>query len=266
MPEPDAHTTPDIAPGVTEPVDASATSTTPDEAVPFASLLASGEHVLTVRRRHWFTFVEAGRWFALALVAGLGFLVLDSAVSDDGVLGPLSTLLGWAFWISVVVGILGLGWYFLEWRAERYLVTTRRVIEAGGVVNKYTRDTALAMITDMIVGHPWLGRIVGYGEIDLLTASEAGTSKIRFLPEADEFKRTLLDAKHEYELEVGGGRVLQEAAAAVAAPAAPVPAFPQAMSADDLDASLTKLASMRERGLISETEFEAKKKDLLDRL
>ena len=240
------------------------TSTPADETARFASLLASGERVLAVRRRHWFTFVEAGRWFALALLAGLGFLILNSAVSDDGVLGPLSTVLGWAFWICIVAGLLGLGWYFFEWRVERYLVTTRRVIEAGGVVNKYTRDTTLAMITDMIVGHPWLGRIVGYGEIDLLTASEAGTSKIRFLPEADEFKKTLLDAKHEYELEVGGGRALQEAVAAVAPPAAP-PSSP-AMSTEDLDASLTRLAEMRDRGLITEAEFEAKKKDLLDRL
>ena len=43
-----------------------------------------------------------------------------------------------------------------------------RVIEAGGVINKYSRDTSLSMITDMLVGHPWLGRMVGYGEIDLL--------------------------------------------------------------------------------------------------
>ena len=37
--------------------------------------------------------------------------------------------------------MIGLVWYFLVWQFERYLVTTRRVIEAGGVINKYTRDT-----------------------------------------------------------------------------------------------------------------------------
>lgn len=241
-----------------------------DESARFASLLASGERVLVVRRRHWFTFIEAGRWFALALAAGLGFLVVNGAVPDDGVLGPLSTVLGWGFWLFILLGIAGLGWYFLEWRVERYLVTTRRVIEAGGVINKYTRDTALGMVTDMIVNHPWLGRIVGYGEIDLLTASEAGTSKIRFLPDADEFKKTLLDAKHEYELEVGGGRVLQEAVAAAAppAPSAPAPSAPapSAITTADLDASLTQLAEMRDRGLITEQEFQEKKRELLDRL
>jgi hypothetical protein len=116
----------------------------------------------------------------------------------------------------------------------------------------------------MIVGHPWLGRIVGYGEIDLLTASEEGTNKIRFLPDADQFKKALLDAKHEHELEVSGARVVQEAMARGAAvPAAPAPA---AFSADDLDTALGKLADMRDRGLITPEEFDEKKKELLDRL
>ena len=150
----------------------------------------------------------------------------------------------------------------LVWRVERYVVTTRRVIEVGGVINKYAKDPSLPMITDMIVGHPWLGRIVGYGEVDLLTASEAGTTKIRFLPDADEFKKTLLDARHTYELELGGGRgPAAPASAPVAAPAAPAP-----VSAEEVDSSLTHLAGMRDRGLITQAEFDEKKRELLGRL
>lgn len=241
-----------------------------DETARYESLLATGERVLLVRQRHWLTFLEAGRWFVLAVVAGLALLVLDSQVPDDGVVGWLSTLLGWGFWIFLLAGVLGAGWHFLVWRVERYLVTTRRVIEAGGVINKYTRDTSLQMITDMIVGHPWLGRILGYGEIDLLTASEAGTSKIRFLPDADGFKKALLDAKHEYELEVGGGRALQEAVAAASAqapePRAETAATGSALSADEVDESITRLGDLRDRGLITADEFEEKKREPLDRL
>jgi hypothetical protein len=227
-----------------------------DQTARYASLLATDERVLLVRQRHWLTFLEAGRWFVLALGAGIVLAALNQGVPDSGVAGPLSTLLSWAFWLFLLIGLVGVGWYFLVWRVERYLVTTRRVIEAGGLINKYTRDTSLQAITDMIVGHPWLGRIVGYGEIDLLTASEAGTSKIRFLPDADGFKKALLDAKHEHELEVGGARVVQAPAASPA---------PAAMSADELDSALSRLADLRDRGLITKEEFEAKKRDLLER-
>ena len=135
-------------------------SSTDTEISTYDSLLATGERVLLVRQRHWLTFLEAGRWFVLALVIGLVSGALDAGVPNDGVAGPLSTLLHYAFWIALGVGVIGLVWYFLVWRVERYLVTTRRVIEAGGLINKYTHDTSLQAITDMNVGHPWLGRIV----------------------------------------------------------------------------------------------------------
>jgi hypothetical protein len=231
-----------------------------EETRKYASLLATGERVLLVRQRHWLTFLEAGRWFVLALGIGVIVALLDQAVPDDGVVGFLGTLLDWGFALFFLIGLAGVGWYFLVWRVERYLVTTRRVIEAGGVINKYSRDTSLDAITDMIVGHPWLGRIVGYGEIDLLTASEAGTSKIRFLPEADGFKKSLLDAKHEHDLDVGGGRVLQEAVASAQ------PAKDHNLSADELDSALSRLGELRDRGLLTQSEFDAKKRELLDRL
>jgi hypothetical protein len=262
----------------------------PDLTAQYASLLATGERVLLVRQRHWMVFVDAARWFVGAVFVGIVLAALGQSVPDGGVAGFLNTLLSWGFWLFVVIGLAGIGWYYYTWRVERYIVTTRRVIEAGGVVNKYTRDTTLSMITDMLVNHPWLGRIFGYGEIDLLTASEQGTSRIRFLPDADAFKRELLDAKHEYEMEVGGGHALEEAVAAAtarslapapaptppatqaptaAAPRQPDPApkaSPGAVTADEVDASLTRLADMRDRGLITQAEFEAKKKELLDRL
>ena len=232
------------------------TSSPEDDTSRFASLLATGEQVLLVRQRHWLTFLEAGRWFVAALLAGLAALLLDQTVPEDGAVGFLGAMLDWGFWIFLAIGLIGVGWYFLVWKVERYLVTTRRVIEAGGVINKYTRDTSLAAITDMIVGHPWVGRLLGYGEIDLLTASEAGTSKIRFLPDADGFKKELLDAKYEHELDVGGAQQPEHEA----------PAPPATLSAEDLDTSLSRLADMRDRGLITPDEFEEKKQELLDRL
>ena len=47
-----------------------------------------------------------------------------------------SSILDWGFWLFCPVGLAGVGWYYLAWGVERYLVTTRRVIEAGGVINK----------------------------------------------------------------------------------------------------------------------------------
>jgi hypothetical protein len=250
---------PDAAPSQPAPVEP------PDLTARYASLLASGERVVVVRRRHWFTFIQAARWFVLVLVAGALVGLLNAEVPNNGIAGDVSTVLNWGFALFVGVGLVGVGWFYLAWRRERYLVTTRRVIEAGGVINKYQRDTSLPMITDMLVGHPWIGRILGYGEIDLLTASEVGTNKIRFLPDADGFKKALLDAKYEHEMEVGGGHVVPAPAVAPQAAPAPAPASDR-LTAEEVDDSISRLADLRDRGLITPAEFDEKKREILGRL
>ena len=115
----------------------------------------------------------------------------------------------------------------------------------------------------------------GFGDLDILTASESGISRLRMLRQPDDFKRAMLDAKHDLELELSGARPLPSPAirAAVPTPApaaapAPAPATPPAssMSADDVTRTLASLADLRDRGAISADEYEAKKAELLRRL
>ena len=234
----------------------------PDDTARYAALLGTDERVLVVRRRHLFSLVEGARWFVAAVGIAIVLEVINGIVPNGRLTNWLGSVFDWGFGLFLVVGLAGVGWYYLVWQRERYLVTTRRVIDAGGVINKWQRDTSLPMINDMVVDHPLLGRVVGYGEIDLLTASEDGTDKIRYLPEADEFKKAILDAKYQHELEVGGGR-----AAAAASPAAgAAPATRERMTAQEVDDSVTRLAAMRDRGVITAAEFEEKKRELLDRL
>ena len=245
---------------MSEQAETSAATAAPDETARYAPLLATGERVLLVRRRHWFTFVNAARWFLLVFGAAIIVEIANGSVPNGGVSGHVSDGLTWIFVAGLLVALAGLGWEYLAWQRERYLVTTRRVIEAGGVINKWSHDTSLEMINDMEVEHPLFGRIFGYGDIDLLTASEAGTNKLTFLPDADGFKKTLLDAKYQHQVEVeSGGR------AAVAAPAA-APVADDRMTAQELDEAVSRLADMRDRGMLTAEEFEAKKHELLDRL
>jgi predicted Zn-dependent peptidase len=56
---------------------------------------------------------------------------------------------------------------------------------------------------------------------------------------------------------------MQEAVAAAAQPGRP---SSDGMSAEELDTALSRLADMKERGLITQEEFDQKKRELLDRL
>jgi hypothetical protein len=241
------------------------------------SLLASGEQPLKREHQHWFVVVADARYALLAWLLALGLWIISGALAPE-----VRQILGWAIVILVVGGLLYAGWQILRWQNEEFVVTSRRVLQTEGVVNKRVVDSSLEKINDAVLTQSIFGRVFGFGDLDVLTASEAGISRLRMLRQADDFKRAMLDAKHELELELSGARPMPgpairtpsapPPAPAAAAPApAPAVAAPSApprptMSADDVTRTLASLADLRDRGAISAEEYEEKKADLLRRL
>jgi len=102
--------------------------------------------------------------------------------------------------------------------------------------------------------------------------------RLRMLVDATDFKKAMLEAKYNHERELNApmpGPPLRVATPgepspgpAPAPPTAPPAAAPpaSAMSADDVTATLGRLADLRDRGAISVAEYEAKKAELLGRL
>ena len=54
------------------------------------------------------------------------------------------------------------------------MITTRRIIHAEGVINKQATDSSLEKINDAILTESVFGRIFGFGDLEVLTASESG--------------------------------------------------------------------------------------------
>jgi hypothetical protein len=241
------------------------------------SMLASGEQPLKRDHQHWFVLVADSRYGILAILAAIGLLVLRAAAN---VTGQADALIGWIVLALVVGGLAYIGWQILRYLNEEYVVTSRRVLQLEGVINKRVTDSSLEKINDAVLTQSLFGRIFGFGDLDILTASESGISRLRMLRQADDFKRAMLEAKHELELELSGARPLPspplrsappaDAAAPSVAPAVaaqPTAPAPRAeMSADELTRTLSSLADLRDRGAISAEEYEAKKADLLRRL
>ncbi len=271
------------------------------------NLLSRGEEVVYETRQHWFAVVaRVGIWF-LVLIVALAILIWVASspaqvLDNETVDGIVS--------VVAVVGLLGglayIGFVLWDWRNQEWLITTRRVMRAEGVLNKSVTDTSLEKINDARLDQSLFGRIFGFGTLDILTAAEelGGNTVADFPMIADpvDFKKAMFDQKHQMENpdlappryqraqpapemqrtepmppRAGSDRVAvsdEEGAAAPAqmeptAPSAPppAPAAPAAASpADDLGATLERLAGLRDKGLITPEEYEAKKRDLLERM
>ena len=147
----------------------------------------------------------AGRLAILAIIAALIVGLLANGLDPDGVSGTIRTLASLIFVVLLVGGIASFLWEALRYRHQEYVITNRRVMQVGGVVNKHSTDSSLEKINDAALSQSLFGRMFGFGDLDVLTASESGIERFRMIQDPISFKRAMLDAKHEYELEMSRG-------------------------------------------------------------
>jgi hypothetical protein len=225
-------------------------------------LLADGERVALRGRQHVLaTFIE-GRVAWAIFAASLVLVLLDLQLEPSAVRDTF----GWLGLGLMVVSLVWLAVIYVQWYAQDYLVTNRRVLKVEGVLNKRSADSSLEKINDAVLEQSVFGRMFGYGDLDILTANEQSVDRYRMLAQAQTFKRTMLDEKHKLEQDVFQIPAPPLRASPPPAPEpAPAPAARQ-MTSDEITGALGNLADLRDRGAISAEEYEAKKQDLLGRL
>ncbi len=245
-------------------------------------LLAPGESIIRRERQHWiFPFLVAGRWVAIAFAIGVVGFLLTQLTGNEGPVGFIDQILTWGTVIALAIAAVGFVWAILIWRSQEYLLTDRRVMRVWGVVNKQSSDSSIENITDAQINVPWLGRVLGWGNLRILTPADTGVDELVALPDPVEFKKAMMTAKDERLVMINTPRtptppVRAEAQAPVAPPqptqaeAAPPPPAPaaaaQAAGSDDATRTLASLAELRDSGAITPEEYEAKKRELLERI
>ncbi|MEO5918367.1 MAG: PH domain-containing protein [Candidatus Limnocylindrales bacterium] len=218
------------------------------------TLLSDGERIALRARQHWLATIIDGRVAWALFVASLVLLVLRLQMSGGG---ALEQVLGYLVLVLLVVSVVMLGYRYWSWYSQDYLVTNRRVLKVEGIFNKRSADSSLEKINDAVLEQNLAGRIFGYGDLDIMTASEESVDRYRMLDQAPRFKKVMLDEKHRLEADM------------VRLPSPPAragAAGPRVMTMDELTRALDELAALRDRGAISTADFEAKKQELLGRI
>lgn len=217
------------------------------------SLMSTGETVQRVSRQHWVTLV------ATVLVNGLSILVLLALstwlLARPAPIEPPDYFrwLGYAALLAALWPIGRMVADLLRWQARRYVISTRRVMEIEGVINRMVRDSNLDKVNDLVLRQSLLGRLLDYGDVDIITGSDAGLNRLNRLSHPILFKKAILDNKEDFDALVRGGLPM----AAQDGPAStPV----------DAATALAQLQKLREQNLISEEEFQRKRAEVLARV
>ena len=163
------------------------------------TLLSTGERITHRVRQHWLVLLWGARIPIAAIIGALLLLVLSSAAGATGLAGQLLGLLTAVLFLG---GVAFLAWATLRYLNTEFVLTNRRVVQVEGVVNKRATDSSLEKINDAVLSQSIFGRMFGFGDLDVLTAAEAGIERFRMIIDPIGFKRAMLDAKHEYEVDM----------------------------------------------------------------
>jgi len=202
------------------------------------NLLGENETILLVTRQHW--LVLLGEILVEALLT-IAIIVLVTMLWSLLLMNPL-VLFGY---LLLLLPLGSMGRDYLIWGNRKFVVTTRRVIQVSGVFSKNVTDSSLEKVNDVKMGQSFLGRLLDYGDIEILTASELGVNLFRRIGRPIRFKTAMLNAKEKMETEQASGGRRQE---------------------PDVPALIEQLDGLRKQGVLTEEEFQKKKAELLTKL
>jgi hypothetical protein len=224
----------------------------------------SGEHGVFTTHKHWAALIVDSGW-AILMIAGSIVLTWLQPENTGMVLGFISRVMD-LLRLGLFFG--GVGWIIyniVAWRTAEYTVTNLRVLGHEGLIRRRSTDTLLSSLSDIRTIVPALGGLLGYGHIRIISAAgEAGKDTFTAVKDAEGFKRQVLEQK---SLLTATGSTARPAAAQPAelpaASASPQPMPPT--SWQDPNQLLGQLANLRDAGLITPEEYNAKKVALLAR-
>jgi len=200
--------------------------------------LNEGEDIILEQRPHWFYLAGP----ALALAAALVVAIFASTRVD----GDVQRFVVIPLLLAALAALVWFVWRYAKWATTTFVVTTDRLIHRAGVIAKSGREIPLERLNDVAFHQTIIQRILGAGDLQIESAGERGQQIFSSFPHPE---RTQNLIHHQIELA-------------------------QARDADRMAGrrelspleQLEKLEELRQRGVISQAEFDVKKAKLLDRL
>jgi len=210
-------------------------------------LMGEKEKIVLKERQHWTLIArQLVLWGAVSVIVLVFTAVLVVATPLDGLALVVLLALVFPFW-RIAVSLL-------NWWNEQYVITNRRVIQLEGIINKHSIDSSLEKVNDVVLTQSAVGRMLNYGDLEILTASEMGVNLFRRIAHPVKFKIQMLDQKEGLgELDVFEGRSRR------------VPSE-EAPSGRDIPELIAELDELRQKGIITNEEFQEKKDALLAKL
>lgn len=203
--------------------------------------LKEGEEVVLITRKHIFTLWQPIIATAICLAVG-AILFLPTG-------GLILILPG--------ISLLWLGFKIIERNHTLWAVTTLRIIDEEGLFSVETKESPLDKINNVSYSASIFGRMFGYGNVEIQTAAETGATLYEMVENPRKLKDTITQMQEDYKT-LQSRRQAKEMADSLGVHLGKVG------NGGGIGSEIEKLAELRDKGILTEEEFQAAKKKLLE--
>ncbi|HEX4852103.1 MAG TPA: PH domain-containing protein [Puia sp.] len=203
--------------------------------------LQKGEKILLVTYYSWITLIGP----VLIMLAGFVISYFIGFTTHYG-------------WIAALVGIV---WFLLRywsWKVNLWVVTNFRVIDEAGLVSHFAKESPLEKINNVSYDQNIWGRIFNYGHVEIQTAAEVGATDYYNVHHPKRLKDTITQAQSDLEQSKFSNQA-QHMADAIKMNMG----SGSGGSATSISAELQQLYDLRQKGILSEDEYNRAKNKLL---
>jgi uncharacterized membrane protein YdbT with pleckstrin-like domain len=200
-------------------------------------LLNDYEELAVDLHPHWWYFAEA----VVALVASivLGIIVLGWTDSSS---------LRWIVLALIVASAVWMVIRYLRWATTNFVITSDRVIFRHGVLAKTGIEIPLERVNSVHFNQSIFERMIGAGDLLIESGAEGGQQRFTDIKNPDKVQNLI-----HSQMEQNEGRMFKGVQQAAAVP-----------TAVHLHEQLERLEALRDRGTLTDEEFEVQKRKLLD--
>jgi len=213
-------------------------------------LLNDGEDVALDLKPHWW-------YFSKQIFTGVPLFILLVVVPQiPGSQDTLRSIVWWVWGIAAIAWAVWLAIKYFDWMFTYFVVTGDRVVYRTGVLAKKGVEIPLDRINNINFGQRVWERIIGAGDLAIESAGRDGQTVFSDVRHPDGVQQEI------YRQMEGNAKKRASWTAGSSAPAPAAPPAPEATVPEQLE----KLADLRDKGVISQADFDAKKAELLERM
>ena len=197
-------------------------------------LLTEGEEIVLNLRPHWIALLKPVFWtVVIGVITGLLYVKIGGESSTKQVLQWIVIGIAFVLWLPLAAIPA------IRWRFTFFVLTNERVITRTGVIAKRSKEIPLETINDVTFGQRVLERVIGAGDLIIESAGESGQNRFTDIRTPEQVQ---LEIYRAAEARKGLGR-----------PGGP-----------SLADELAKLAELRDKGVLTDEEFQSRKRKLLE--